>query len=90
MGASSSKSIRTLQGHTGGVYAVAISPDGEGIVSGSGDESVRVWRLDDGTAVRTLKGHTDSVMEVAISPDGQWIVSGSYDNSVRVWRLGSL
>ena len=51
MGASSSKSIRTLQGHTGGVRDVAISPDGQWIVSGSHDGSVRVWGLDDSTTV---------------------------------------
>ena len=79
--------VRTLEGHTNGVYSVAVSPDGQHIVSGSWDNTVRVWRLADGAAVRTLEGHTSIVFSVAVSPDGQHIVSGLEDKTVRVWSL---
>jgi WD40 repeat protein len=64
-----------------------VSPDGQHIVSGSWDNTVRVWRLADGAAVRTLEGHTSIVFSVAVSPDGQHIVSGLEDKTVRVWSL---
>ena len=67
------------------VYAVTFSPDGRRIVSGSRDNSVRVWDSSTGEVENVLEGHTDWVLSVAFSPDGRRIVSGSYDNSVRVW-----
>ena len=67
------------------VQAVAVSPDGKHIVSGSYDSSVRVWDALTGSELKELKGHTDKVRSVAFSPDGKHIVSGSSDKSVRVW-----
>ena len=66
-------------------YAVAFSPDGRRIVSGSSDKSVRVWDSSTGQVQNVLEGHTHSVQSVAFSPDGRRIVSGSLDKSVRVW-----
>ncbi|KIJ90136.1 hypothetical protein K443DRAFT_53745, partial [Laccaria amethystina LaAM-08-1] len=65
--------------------AVAVSPSGKQIVSGSDDKSVRVWDASTGDELKVLKGHTNSVRSVAFSPDGKQIVSGSDDKSVRVW-----
>ena len=81
--------VHKLEGHTGLVHSVAVSPDGQYVVSGSEDKTVRVWRLSKGRAVRTLKWHTDCVYSVAVSPDGQHIVSGSRDNTVRISRLAN-
>ena len=77
--------LRTLQGHTNTVNAVALSRDGQRIVSGSSDSTVRVWDANTGQLLRTLQGHTRAVNTVALSRDGQRIVSGSDDESVRVW-----
>ncbi|KIK28158.1 hypothetical protein PISMIDRAFT_606419 [Pisolithus microcarpus 441] len=75
-----------LEGHTNAVWSVAFSPDGKRIVSGSGDETVRVWDAERGVQIGShLEGHTDRVISVAFSPDGKRIVSGSWDKTVRVW-----
>ena len=44
-----------LQGHSDDVSSVAFSPDGKSLVSGSGDNTVKVWNLTDGTCTSTLK-----------------------------------
>ena len=74
-------------GNTAPVMSVAISPDGNTIVSGSEDRSIGVWGLHDGLLRRTLAGHTGSVSSVAISPDGKTIVSGSMDGTIKLWDL---
>ncbi|MBE9055724.1 WD40 repeat domain-containing protein [Sphaerospermopsis sp. LEGE 08334] len=39
------KLTRTIEGHAGGIYALAVSKDGKTLISGSGDKSIKVWRL---------------------------------------------
>jgi WD40 repeat protein/Flp pilus assembly protein TadD len=81
------KGLQAFRGHRGSVLSVAISPDGQILVSGSNDTTINVWKLTTAKAVSTLKGHEDSVNCVAISPDGQTIVSGSNDKTIRIWQV---
>ncbi|MEH2359929.1 nSTAND1 domain-containing NTPase [Nostoc sp.] len=76
-----------LRGHEASVNSVAISADGQTIVSGGGDGTVRLWNLQGQTLAEPLRGHEDSVKSVAISADGQTIVSGGDDGTVRLWNL---
>jgi WD40 repeat protein len=54
-------------------------------VSGSHDDTVRIWDAVSGTIQHTVEGHTSLVFSVAFSSDGLSIVSGSGDNTVRIW-----
>jgi WD40 repeat protein len=76
-----------LKGHKGWINAVSITPDGRKAVSGSNDNSVRVWDVERGKCERVLKGHNGFVEAVSITQDGRRAVSGSVDNTVRVWNL---
>ena len=67
------------------IFSTAFSTDGTRIVSGSEDNSVRVWDALTGAELKVLNGHTHFVWSTAFSTDGTHIVSGSYDRSVRVW-----
>ncbi|MEJ6487580.1 hypothetical protein N0Y54_41095 [Nostoc punctiforme UO1] len=51
------KEIRTLLGHSSYVNSVAISPDGQSIISGSYDKTIKIWNLNTGKEIRTLLGH---------------------------------
>jgi WD40 repeat protein len=74
------------RGHQESVGSVAFSPDGKHIVSGSEDETIRIWDADTGQSLMgPLEGHQDSVWSVAFSPDGKRIVSGSEDKTIRIW-----
>lgn len=70
--------------------AVAFSPDGRWIVSGSGrgDQVIRVWELESQTLIYgPFKGHEDLVSSVCFSPDGKYVISGSWDKTIRAWEL---
>jgi len=73
-----------FKGHTGSVSSVAFSPDGTRIVSGSHDQTIRVWDARTGDSAGPFKMHTGSVTSVAFSPDGTHIASGSNDQTIRV------
>src|SRR4051812_46173772 len=58
--------LLTLDGHTYKVNSVAFSPDGKKIVSGSADNTLRVWDAESGLAILgPLQGHKSSVTSVA-------------------------
>lgn len=74
-------------GHTGSVNALALSPDGRFLVSGSEDLTLKIWDTATGNVLRTLSGHDQEVLAAAISPDGTRIASGGADRTVRVWDV---
>jgi small GTP-binding protein len=78
-----------LKGHKGKVWSAAVTPDGNRVVSGSTDHTLKVWDLASGTCTVTLKGHEGIVFCVVITPDGNRAVSGSLDRTVKVWDLES-
>jgi len=81
----SGRNLLTLEDHAG--WCVALTPDGRLAVSGSLDNTLKLWNLDEKCVLRTLRGHTDSVYDVALSGDGRVAVSASSDNTVKLWDL---
>lgn len=74
-------------GHSKAVLALAISPDGQTLVSGSDDDTIKILNLKTGEEISTIKANSRTVLSVAISPDQQMVVSGSSDSRVRLWNL---
>ncbi|AOW99467.1 hypothetical protein BJP34_08370 [Moorena producens PAL-8-15-08-1] len=81
--------LSTLSGHGDSVNAVAVTPDGTMVISGSSDHTVKVWNLNTGVEIRTFTGHTSPVNAVAVTPDGTRVISGGSDHTVRVWNLAT-
>jgi WD40 repeat protein len=81
--------LAELRGHTGVVRSVALSGDGRRVVSGSDDNTVRVWDSSTGRAVSTFHGHTGVVWSVALSADGHLVASSGEDGTVRLWDTAS-
>ncbi len=86
---------RFLQHHTRPIAALALSPDGTLLASGSaapeasGYAEVCVWDLRSGRMLRALQYHGAAVQGVAFSPDGAWLLSlgGGGERSVVLWEL---
>jgi eukaryotic-like serine/threonine-protein kinase len=78
--------LLTYHGHSSFVQAVAWSPDGKCIASGSSDKAVQIWDATTGATIYTYPGHTSEVNVVAWSPDSKRIAFGSSDGTVQVWQ----
>ncbi|QJW92750.1 WD40 repeat domain-containing protein [Frigoriglobus tundricola] len=78
---------QTLEGHTGAVAAVAVTPDGKTLVSVSNDKTVRLWDGGTGKLRKVLDGHTDWVGSLVLTRDGARAVTAGGDNTIRVWDL---
>lgn len=74
----------------GAVAAADISPDGKLLVTGSWDQSAKIWDIQTGGALRKLDGfHQGYVNSVQFSPDGQTILTGSDDATARLWDVAT-
>ncbi|KIW09298.1 hypothetical protein, variant [Verruconis gallopava] len=80
------KCIRTFDGHKDFVLSVALTPDGQWVLSGSKDRGVQFWDPTTGSAQLMLQGHKNSVISVAPSPTGKLFATGSGDLRARIWK----
>jgi WD40 repeat protein len=76
-------------GHSEEVDAVAFSPDGRFALSGSFDNTLRLWDLGTGKELRSFTGHTYYVTAVAFSPNSLLALSGSEDGALKLWDLST-
>jgi WD40 repeat protein/energy-coupling factor transporter ATP-binding protein EcfA2 len=93
------KMLNTLESHFGGVTledlsvvitSVSWNHDSSKIVSGSGDQTIRIWDTQTGTLLHTLEGHSRMVSSVSWNADSSKIVSGSYDQTIKIWDVGEM
>lgn len=76
-----------FEGHTDTVTEVIFSPDGNLLVSGSKDKTIRIWDVKTGVEINQLEGHSNSITDLAFSPSGNYLASGSSDGTVRLWDV---
>ncbi|MBD2202320.1 WD40 repeat domain-containing protein [Calothrix sp. FACHB-1219] len=76
----------TLKGHALKVTSVAITTDNNHVITGSEDNTIKIWNAKTGELKRTLTGHTGVVNYLSVTPDGKYIVSGD-DKNVKIWNL---
>ncbi|CCQ90376.1 exported hypothetical protein [Nitrospina gracilis 3/211] len=86
---SSAEAPRILNGHTGAVQYVVVSPNGKFIVSAGGDGALILWDARTGDRWKTLSGHNGAVNAIAISPDGRSLATGGADTRIKVWDIQS-
>ena len=87
------KIIHVMKGHDYHVNAVAVTPDGEYVISGSEDSQIIIWHLPSGREIGRLVGHTGEIFDLTVSKDGKILISAatskftSTDDTLKVWDL---
>jgi eukaryotic-like serine/threonine-protein kinase len=79
-----------LRGHSDVVTSVFWSPDGTQLVSGSHDNTARIWIVANQQNTATYTGHNATVRSVVWSPDEPLLASGGEDQTVQVWDTGAV
>ncbi|MBN3942085.1 serine/threonine-protein kinase [Nostoc sp. NMS9] len=85
--------LDTLTEHSGtlsSVNALAISPDGYTLASGSDDKNIKLWDLNTQKVLASLSGHSHAVKSVAFSPDGKILATASDDKTIKLWEVETL
>jgi cytochrome c len=76
-----------LKGHGGPVRAIAVSSDGNVVLSGSFDTAAIRWSLKTQSAEQVLRFHADAVNAVAFLKDGRMATAGA-DARIAIWTPG--
>ena len=74
-----------LIGHKGYVQSIKYAPNGMFMVTGSMDNTAKLWDANDGKQIKNLEGHTEGILSVAYSPNGKYIATGSLDHTTILW-----
>lgn len=86
---SSPEPAKELTGHTDWVQSLQFTPDGKWLLSGSHDETIRVWDWAQKTCAKVLHQPNDHVRSLAVSADSQFLASGGDDCQVMLWNLNN-
>lgn len=78
---------RTLGSHAEAVWSLAVSPDGNTLISGDDDGLIGLRDLATGELRHTLAGHARPVRSLAVSSNGRTLASGGSEGVIRLWNL---
>ena len=78
--------VNTLKGHINSVLCVGVLPDGQTIMSGSTDCSIKLWSSLSGSLLKTMTGHSNEVVCLAATKFSPNVISGSGDKTIKVWN----
>ena len=80
---------QTLRGHQNRILAIAFSPNGQTLASGSLDRTIKLWNPETTQCRVTLQGHTSWIWDIAFHPNSKILASASYDRTIKVWDIES-
>ena len=70
-------------GHLGSVWTLALLENGQ-LVSGSRDQTIKIWNTASGVVLNTLSGHTNEIVALAVLPNN-CLASGARDSTIKIW-----
>jgi WD40 repeat protein/DNA-binding SARP family transcriptional activator len=69
------------------VTALAFSPDGQRLATGSLEGSLKLWEARTGRQLESLTGNLGQILDLAFSPDGASLATSSSDGTLRLWDV---
>lgn len=83
------QTVMIYEGHTDGILAIRLSPDGKRFLTGSYDNGMRLWNINNSQSIMLMAGHSDRVVSVDFAPNGTNAISASNDRTMRLWDLNT-
>lgn len=74
-------------GQSWGYNCMAITPDDRFVLTGAGDNTIKLWDRKLQKVIRTFTGHRGSILSLSVSPDGRYLLSGSSDHTAKLWEI---
>ncbi len=75
------------RGHYESIKSVAFTPDGQYLLTGSRDKTIKLWELSTGRELRAYLGHESTINDLVILPGGKHFMSSSADKTAKMWDL---
>lgn len=85
-GDNAGKQDRAKGGHGGAVFRMAWMPGQKEYVTASSDQTVRIWKVDNGDQVKAFPSSGEQVLSLSVSPDGKQIVGGTFSGEILIWN----
>lgn len=79
--------VKTKVGHNEEILCYCANKSGTVLVTGSLDQSLKIWQVDSGFLTQILVGHDDVVTSCCVSEDGKLVVSGGQDKHIYIWDV---
>lgn len=78
----------TLTGHQGNVKCIEfLGEEGKKIISGSSDNTLRIWDTESAQCLDVLQGHRSRIWDLSSTYSGDFVASASGDSTVKIWNL---
>jgi WD40 repeat protein len=78
---------RSFEGHSGPIRSISFSADGRYVLSGSDDNTVRIWDAMAGRLRSVLRGHSRPVQSCAFAPDGRAVLSAGQEGQIKLFSI---
>uniref|UniRef100_A0A915HPU3 Uncharacterized protein n=1 Tax=Romanomermis culicivorax TaxID=13658 RepID=A0A915HPU3_ROMCU len=79
--------VRAKFGHKDAITCLKMSSNGKFVLTGSKDNSIKLWEVSTGYLTQVFVGHETPVISCGMNDDNQVAVSGSVDGSVYSWDV---
>ena len=76
-----------MSGHKGTIFCIQFSSNNCYILSGSADNTIKIWSVQEGVEKDCLTGHSNWVYTAKFSNDNLFVASGCFSGKIRLWSI---
>ena len=81
------EAITKMQGHNDSLTTIMALKDGQTVLTGSLDCSIRIWDISNSKELMIIKQHSGSVNSLILTKDHEKIVSAGSDKKMNIWKI---